>query len=303
MSPEAAWKKVHAEAARLRGVHLRDLFAADPSRFKALSARLDDLLVDFSKEKLDAQALSALLDLARAAGLEDSREAMFAGAPVNLTERRAALHMALRGGAGERVLVDGADVMPEVNATRDRFLAFAEEVRTGRYTAADGAPFSDVLHLGIGGSVLGPKMATRALAPWADGPRPHYVANVDGAHLTDTLRGLDPARTLVIVASKTFTTLETMTNARSARAWLEGSLGEAAGQHIAAVSTNLEATRAFGIHESRVFGFWDWVGGRYSVWSAIGLPVAIAVGAEASQAVALAPSASSAVTRPSAPAT
>jgi glucose-6-phosphate isomerase len=276
---ETAWKRVHAEAARLRPAHLRELFAADPGRFRRLSVRLDDLLVDFSKEKLDARALAALLALARAARLEESREAMFAGAPVNVTERRAALHMALRGGAGERVVVDGTDVMPEVKATLERFLAFAEDVRAGRVAAADGAPFRDVLHIGIGGSVLGPEMATRALAPWHDGPRLHYVANVDGAALGDAVRGLDPRRTLVIVASKTFTTLETMTNAQSARAWLEAALGRGAGGHLAAVSSNLAATREFGIEPARVFGFWDWVGGRYSVWSAIGLPVAIAIGA------------------------
>ncbi|HUF87877.1 MAG TPA: glucose-6-phosphate isomerase [Thermohalobaculum sp.] len=278
MTPEDAWRQVHAEAERLRPVHLRALFAADPDRFASLSFRLDDLLIDVSKEKLDARALAALLALARAVRLEGSRDAMFAGAPVNLTERRAALHMALRGGAGERVVVDGEDVMPAVNATLARFLAFAEDVRAGRCTGAAGAPYSDVVHIGIGGSVLGPEMATRALAPWHDGPRLHYVANVDGADLADTVRHLDPARTLVIVASKTFTTLETMTNARSARGWLEAALGERAGLHLAAVSTNRAATRAFGIDESRVFGFWGWVGGRYSVWSAIGLPIAIAIG-------------------------
>ncbi len=275
---DQAWAALRHEAARLGAIHLRDLFAADPDRFDRLSLRLDDLLVDISKEKLDAGALAALHALAHAAPIERTREAMVAGAPVNLTERRAALHMALRGGAGERVMVDGADVMPAVDETLARFLAFAEDVRAGSYAGVSGAPFTDVLHIGIGGSVLGPEMATRALAPWHDGPRLHYVANVDGADLTDTISRLDPARTLVIVASKTFTTLETMTNARSARAWLEGALGRDAGAHIAAVSTNLAATREFGIDESRVFGFWDWVGGRYSVWSAIGLPIAVAIG-------------------------
>jgi len=276
---EAAWDKVHSEAARLKPVHLRELFAGDPARFDSLSARLDDMLVDFSKEKLDPPALTALIALARAAGVERQRDAMFAGAPVNATEGRAALHMALRGGAGERVLVDGADIMPAVIETRERFLAFAEDVRAGRHASRSGAPFSDVIAIAIGGSALGPEMATRALAPWHDGPRVHFVSNVDGADLADTVAPLDPARTLVVVASKSFTTEETMTNARTARAWLAETVGEGAGRHIAAVSTNLAATREFGIDESRVFGFQDWVGGRFSVWSAIGLPLAIAIGA------------------------
>jgi glucose-6-phosphate isomerase len=176
---------------------------------------------------------------------------MFAGEPVNLTENRASLHTALRGGAGRRVLVDGADVMPAIRETLDRFLAFAEDVRTGRTASHSGAPFTDVIAIGIGGSVLGQEMAARALAPWHDGPRLHFVSNVDGAHLTDTIRPLDPARTLVVIASKSFTTQETMTNAGSARDWLFGALGEAAGGHLAAASTNLAATRDFGIHDSR----------------------------------------------------
>jgi glucose-6-phosphate isomerase len=277
---EAAWERLRAEADRLRPQHLRDLFAADPARFGRFSVRLDDLLIDFSKEKIDADALSALLDLARAAGVPALRDAMFAGEAINLTEGRAVLHTALRGGAGEEVLVSGQDVMPAVRETLDRLLAFAEEVRTGRYTTILGTRFTDVVNIGIGGSDLGPAMAVQALAPYHDGPRVHFVSNVDGAHLADTVRGLDPTRTLVIVASKTFTTLETMTNARTARRWLEQVLGSAAGEHVAAVSTNLEATREFGVGDERVFGFWDWVGGRYSVWSAIGLSLAIAIGAE-----------------------
>jgi glucose-6-phosphate isomerase len=275
----AAWEKVNAEAARLKPVHLRDLFANNPARFDTLSVRLNDFLIDFSKEKLDAPALNALLNLARISGVEAKRDAMFAGQPVNSTENRASLHTALRDGAGERVFVDGEDVMPAIRDTRDRFLAFAEDVRTGRYASQSDAAFTDVIAIGIGGSTLGPEMATRALAPWHDGPRLHFVSNVDGAHLADTIAPLDAARTLVVVVSKSFTTQETMTNARSARIWLADALGEAAGHHIAAASTNLAATREFGIDDSRVFGFWDWVGGRFSGWSAIGLPLAIAIGA------------------------
>ena len=261
MTPlEAAWERVHREAARLRPTHLRTLFADDPARFKRLSFAFEDLSIDVSKEKLDAAALDALLALARAADVEGRREAMFAGAPVNRTEGRAVLHMALRGGAA-------APPGDDVEGARADVLAFAEAVRAGSFT--------DVINIGIGGSDLGPAMAVRALSPDHDGPRVHFVSNVDGAHLADTLRGLDPATTLVIVASKTFTTLESMTNARSARAWLGGH----AADNMAAVSTNLAACAEFGVPAERVFGFWDWVGGRYSLWGAIGLSLAIAIGA------------------------
>ncbi len=273
-----AWTRLDEEGARLRPRHLRQLFEEDPTRAGRLSAEFEDLFVDFSKEKLDRPALDALVALAEAADLAGRREALFRGEPINLTEGRAVLHMALRDGAGEAVMVEGKDVMPAVRETRARFLAFAEAVREGRYRAADGEPFTAVVNIGIGGSDLGPVMAVRALAPDCDGPRVHFVSNVDGAHLSDVTRGLDPARTLVVVASKTFTTMETMRNANSARAWLQRALGEQAGHNMAAVSTNLEATAAFGIPADRVFGFWDWVGGRYSLWSAIGLPIALAVG-------------------------
>jgi glucose-6-phosphate isomerase len=279
MKLDTAWAQVHDHAARLKPIHLRQLFAQDPVRFGTLSVSLDDIIIDFSKEKIDTKALAALIALARAAEVEAKRDAMFAGEPVNVTEGRAVLHMALRGGAGERVLVDGVDIMPGVRETLDSFLAFAENVRSGRCASHSGAPFTDVIGIGIGGSVLGQEMARQALAPWHDGPRLHFVSNVDGAHLADTLKPLDPASTLIIVASKSFTTQETITNAGSARAWLANVLGDATGSHMAAASTNLAATRDFGIDDSRVFGFSDWVGGRFSTWSAIGLPLAIAIGA------------------------
>ncbi len=259
-------------AARMQATSLRALFDGDPDRFARFSFRMDDLLVDCSKEKIDAAALDALLAMARDAGIEAAREAMVSGAKWNLTEDRAVLHMALRGGAEAP---EGDDVA----GTLDRFLAFAEDVRAGRYGAASG-PFTDIVNIGIGGSDLGPAMVARALEPDRDGPCLHFVSNVDSAHLTDTLKALDPARTLVIVASKTFTTMETMMNARTARDWLRAAVGEEAGRHMAAVSTNIDGAAEFGIEASRVFGFWDWVGGRYSVWSAIGLPVAIGIGAE-----------------------
>ena len=272
MSMETAWSAVHSHAARLGPLHLRTLFERDPGRYESLSFSDGDLTIDFSKEKLDRDALEALLALARAAEVEGLRDRMAAGEPINLTEGRAVLHMALRGGAEPPA---GDDV----EATLARLLLFAEAVRRGEIAGSGGA-FTDVVNIGIGGSDLGPAMAARALSPDIDGPRLHYVSNVDGAHLADTVAGLDPARTLVIVSSKTFTTLETMANARLARDWL----GPHAAGQMAAVSTNRAACADFGIPEDRVFGFWDWVGGRYSLWSAIGLSLAIGIGAEAFRA-------------------
>lgn len=273
-----AWQKVEADAARLRSVHLRDLFENDASRFDEFSRRLDDLLVDFSKEKIDAASFQNLLNLAKVTDVVKKRDAMFAGDVVNCTEKRPALHIAAR----DPNTVYNAPGAEEVVPTKRRFLAFAEGVRNGEIAAADGGAFSDVISIGIGGSDLGPVMATRALAPYADGPKLHYVSNVDGAHFGDIAKPLDPRRTLVIIQSKTFTTLETMTNAKTAKAWLANALGaQAATTHLAAVSTNLEGTAAFGVPKERVFGFWNWIGGRYSLWSAIGLPVAIAIGAKA----------------------
>lgn len=275
------WAQLADHRAATKARHLRTLFSDDPARFDRFSARLDDLLLDYSKTGVTSDTMALLLELARAADVAGQRDAMFAGDAINTTEKRAVLHTALRAPAGSRVMVDGPDVMPEVHATLDRLSTFAEGVRSGTIPASDGAPFTDVINIGIGGSDLGPVMATLALAPYHDGPRLHYVSNVDGAHIADTLKTLDPARTLVIVASKTFTTVETMTNAATARRWIAAALGESAvGSHFAAVSTALDKVGAFGIASDRIFGFWDWVGGRYSVWSAIGLPVMIAVGPE-----------------------
>ena len=278
---EKAWADLAAHRTRTVSQHLRELFAADTNRFQTLSARLEDLLLDYSKTAVTAETIELLLALAKAADVEAKRDAMFAGEPINTTEGRAVLHTALRNQSGKPVMVDGVDVMPEVNAVLERMSAFADGIRSGKIAAADGEPFTDVVNIGIGGSDLGPVMATLALAPYHDGPRLHYVSNVDGAHIADTLAKLDPARTLVIVASKTFTTIETMTNAATARRWIAGALGEdAVARHFAAVSTALDKVAAFGIQPERIFGFWDWVGGRYSVWSAIGLPVMIAIGPE-----------------------
>jgi glucose-6-phosphate isomerase len=257
-------------------------FSADPRRFATMHVVLDDLLFDYSKQRIDAATLPQLQTLAEAADIEGKRTAMFAGQLINTTERRAALHSALRNFSGEPVMVEGRDVMPEIEAERAKVFAFANDVREGRLRGALGQPMTDVVNIGIGGSDLGPAMATRALSPFAPANlRSHFVSNVDGADIADTLRGLDPARTLFIVSSKTFTTQETMTNAASARAWIAAALGEAAvGDHFAAVSTQLDKVAHFGIAADRVFGFWDWVGGRYSLWSSIGLPIVIAIGPE-----------------------
>ncbi len=278
---DAAWAALRAARTKGSGTRIAALFDADRDRFQRFSFALDDLLIDFSKTKLTPEVLDRLVDLAEAAGVPAQREAMFAGEAINTTENRAVLHTALRDFSGKPVMVDGVDMAPAIRAERERCYAFIEGIRAGKIRSAKGEPFTDVVNIGIGGSDLGPAMATLALRPDHDGPRLHFVSNVDGAHLHDTLAGLDAATTLFIVASKTFTTIETMTNARSARRWLAEKLGEAAvATHFCAVSTALDKVAAFGIAPDRVFGFWDWVGGRYSIWSSIGLPLMMAIGAE-----------------------
>ncbi|MCU9846533.1 glucose-6-phosphate isomerase [Defluviimonas sp. WL0024] len=242
------------------------------------SIRAGGLLFDYSKTSIDPHARDLLIRLAEASGVAGRREAMFAGAKINETEGRAVLHTALRN-LDTDIDVDGENVMPEVRATHARMEAFAEAVRSGRI-AGQGGRITDVVNIGIGGSDLGPAMACLALAPYADGPRTHFVSNVDGAHVHDVLAPLDPATTLVIVASKTFTTVETMTNADAARAWMAKAVADP-GAQFAAVSTAAEPTAAFGIAAERVFGFADWVGGRYSVWGPVGLSLMLAIGPEA----------------------
>ena len=275
---DAIWRELAEAGTSAREVPILDRFRHDPSRFASFSVRLGDMLLDFSKTALDARSLTLLIELAAARGVPERRDLMFTGAKINVTEDRAVLHIALRNRSGKPILVDGQDVMPEVDGVLDRMAAFCDGIRSGAIAATDGAKFTDVVNIGIGGSDLGPAMATLALAPYHDGPRCHFVSNIDGAHIHDVLAPLDPQRTLVIVASKTFTTIETMTNARTAQTWMRATLGELAGNHFAAVSTALDRTSAFGIDPTRVFGFWDWVGGRYSVWGAVGLPVMLAVG-------------------------
>ena len=261
---------------------ITELFEADAQRADVFSVSVLDMLFDYSKTSMDGAARDALLALAQNAGVVAKRDAMFAGETINETEGRAVLHTALRNLDGDAVVVDGVDVMPDVLATLDRMDAFAEDVRSGAFKG-QGGPITDVVNIGIGGSDLGPAMATLALAPYHDGPRVHYVSNVDGAHIADTLRGLDATTTLVVVASKTFTTIETMTNARTAMAWMSETVDDPAAQ-FAALSTSDDKTGAFGIPTSRVFGFEDWVGGRYSLWGPIGLGIMIAIGGPAFRA-------------------
>jgi glucose-6-phosphate isomerase len=265
------WNTLEEQCKAVAGRRISDLFD-DPARAQEFAVQVGDMYFDYSKTNIDTETRATLLSLAEASDVAGKRDAMFSGAPINETENRAVLHTALRNLDGGPVLVDGVDVMPEVLDTLAAMRKFAEKIRSGKYT--------DVINIGIGGSDLGPDMAVRALAPYHDGPRCHFVSNVDGADVADTLRGLDAKTTLVIVASKTFTTIETMTNARTARAWMIDHGGDPAAQ-FAALSTSAEKTTEFGIDPSQVFGFEDWVGGRYSVWGPIGLSLMIAVGPKA----------------------
>ncbi|MEJ6781951.1 glucose-6-phosphate isomerase [Aminobacter sp. Piv2-1] len=271
----AALRNQHQDAPK----NMRAAFASDPKRFRHFSVADGDLLFDWSKCAVDAETMALLEKLALVVDLPGRRAAMFRGDRINVTEDRAVLHTALRVPRGDAVMLGGRDVAEDVHAVLDAMAAFADAIRSGAAAGATGRKITDVVNIGIGGSDLGPAMATLALAPYHDGPRAHYVSNVDGAHIHDTLKGLKAETTLFVIASKTFTTVETMTNAETARRWVQAALGaDAVGHHFAAVSTALDKVAAFGIAKDRVFGFWDWVGGRYSLWSAIGLPIMIAVG-------------------------
>ncbi|ACM25366.1 glucose-6-phosphate isomerase [Agrobacterium rhizogenes] len=273
--------QLKSTAAASKATDIRAAFAADPKRFSRFSASFDDLLMDYSKTAVNDEILTLLEKLATEGGVAAKREEMFSGVAINFTEDRAVLHTALRNRSNTPVLVDGKDVMPDVNGVLAAMGKFADGIRSGTLKGATGKAITDVINIGIGGSDLGPVMATLALAPFHDGPRSYFVSNIDGAHIADILKLVSPETTLFIIASKTFTTIETMTNAQTARNFIAKALGEAAVQHhFAAVSTALDKVAAFGIDSARVFGFWDWVGGRYSIWSAIGLPLMIAVGPE-----------------------
>ncbi len=274
------WKVLEKHAATMRERHLRDLFAEDPQRFETLSRCELNLLFDFSRQRVNSETISLLIALANARGLRARIDAMFAGEKINATENRAVLHTALRNRSGRPVLVDGRDVMPEVQASLEKMRTFVEGVHSGRIQGHTGKSFTDVVNIGIGGSDLGIVMATEALAKYRNhNIRLHCVSNIDGVQLGDTLEKIDAARTLFVVCSKTFSTLETLTNAKIARQWVVDRLGEGApARHFAAVSTNSKAMDEFLIPPQNRFTMWDWVGGRYSVWSAVGLSVALSLG-------------------------
>ncbi|MEL7208337.1 MAG: glucose-6-phosphate isomerase, partial [Actinomycetota bacterium] len=278
-----AWHALTRHHGDLQHRSLRELFAGDGGRVERCTVEAGDLVLDYSKNLVDADTVDLLVALARTAGLEERRAAMFAGEHINATEDRAVLHTALRAPRTAELTVDGQDVIADVHEVLDRMAAFSARVRSGDWVGQTGQRLTDVVNVGIGGSDLGPRMAAIALDAFADaGVRAHFVANVDGADVATTLAGLDPARTLVVICSKTFTTLETMTNAREVRRWLVDGLGaeEAVARHMVAVSTNAEGVADFGIDPENMFGFWDWVGGRYSVDAAVGLSLMLTIGPE-----------------------
>lgn len=279
----AEWKALQAHFKALRDVHMRKLFAEDPDRARKFSVEAVDLFIDYSKNRITEETVRLLVALARAVELETAIEAMFTGKKINETENRAVLHVALRNRANTPIVVDGVDVMPQVNAVLERMAQFSRRVRSGEWVGFTGKPIRNIVNIGIGGSDLGPYMAYEALKPYADRRLTvRFVSNIDGTHIAEALRDLNPEETLFVVASKTFTTLETMTNAETAKAWLLKALGQpsAVARHFVALSTNTEKVAAFGIDTSNMFEFWDWVGGRYSLPSAIGLSLMIAIGPE-----------------------
>ncbi len=275
------WQKLCQHQQTIVSTHMRDFFAADKNRFDKFSLKLDDILFDYSKHRINDETLPLLMQLAREANVEGWRNRMFAGEKINITENRAVLHTALRNRSNTPVMVDGKDVMPEVNAVLAQMRAFSDKVRSGDWLGYTGKRITDVVNIGIGGSDLGPVMVCDALKPYASPElQVHFVSNIDGAHLMRALEKCKPETTLFIVASKTFTTQETMTNALSARTWFLAAANDDAhvAKHFVALSTNANAVQDFGIDTKNMFAFWDWVGGRYSLWSAIGLSIALYVG-------------------------
>ena len=277
-----AWKALEEHFAKTKGHTLKELFAANPKRFDEFSLTIanGDLVADYSKNLVDAQTLELLLNLANECGLKEDIEAMFTGDKINRTEDRAVLHTALRNFSGKPVLVDGKDVMPEVQAVLAKMKSFCDRVISGEWKGYTGKAITDIVNIGIGGSDLGPCMITEALTPYHNHLKAHFVSNIDGTQIAETLKRVNPETTLFLIASKTFTTLETMTNAHTARDWFLKSAGDKShvAKHFVALSTNAEAVSEFGIDTDNMFEFWDWVGGRYSSWSAIGLSIALACG-------------------------
>jgi glucose-6-phosphate isomerase len=278
-----SWAALSDHHDRVRDVHMRDLFAGDVDRFQKFSLRFNDILVDYSKNRITTETLSLLMGLARETGVEDAIQSMFSGERINETEGRAVLHVALRNRGNRPVPVDGRDVMPDVKAVLEKMRSFSGQVHSGEWKGYTGERITDIVNIGIGGSDLGPLMVTEALRPyWKEGIRPHFVSNVDATHLVETLKQVRAESTLFMIASKTFTTQETMTNAFSARAWFLDHARDPkhVAQHFVALSTNRERVADFGIDLENMFVFWDWVGGRYSLWSAIGLSIACTMGFE-----------------------
>ena len=275
------WGNLFKNWDRIKEKHLKDMFTESPNRFEKFSFSKDDLTLDFSKERIDEDILKNLIELAKSSDIEKARTAMFSGEHINNTENRAVMHVALRANAEDNYSIDGILTSTIVHDVLDSFLDFADNIRSGNIRNARGETFTDVINIGIGGSDLGPVMSVNALKAFSNnGPNLHFIANIDGNDFHDTTAMLDPARTLILIASKTFTTIETMTNAESAKQWLLSSLSQdELSLNMVALSTNLYATKEFGIKNDYVFGFWDWVGGRYSMCAAIGLPIALAIGA------------------------
>jgi len=277
-----AWNRLEEYHFEFEGKHMKELFANDANRFKKYSLKFEDILVDFSKNLVDDEVREALVEMANECGLKSAIESMFTGQKINVTEDRAVLHVALRNRSNAPIIVDGDDVMPEVNAVLGQMKDFSEKLISGAWKGYSGKSITDIVNIGIGGSDLGPLMVTEALKPYKNHLNLHFVSNVDGTHIAETLKKVNPETTLFVVASKTFTTQETMTNANSARDWfLKTAKDEAfVKYHFVAVSTNAKAVSAFGIDTKNMFRFWDWVGGRYSLWSAIGLSIACGIGFE-----------------------
>ncbi len=275
-----AWQKLSTHFLEMQAVHMRELFAEDPQRFEKFHLKMDDILVDFSKNIIDKDTLHYLTSLANECQLQDAIQAMFQGMKINQTENRSVLHVALRNRSNQPMLVDGEDVMPLVNYALKQMKEFSDKLIQQQWKGYTGKPVTDIVNIGIGGSDLGPYMVTEALRPYHQTIRPHFVSNVDATHLVETLKKVNAETTLFIIASKTFTTQETMTNAESAKAWFlekSGGKGDVA-KHFVAVSTNTKAVTEFGIAAENMFVFWDWVGGRYSLWSSIGLSIACTIG-------------------------
>ncbi|HBV40160.1 MAG TPA: glucose-6-phosphate isomerase, partial [Erwinia sp.] len=277
----AAWQALQQHFAEMKDVEIAELFAKDADRFSKFSATFDDqMLVDFSKNRITRETLDKLQALAKETELQDAIKSMFSGEKINRTEDRAVLHVALRNRSNTPIKVDGKDVMPEVNAVLEKMKSFSDRIISGEWKGYTGKAITDVVNIGIGGSDLGPFMVTEALRPYKNHLNMHFVSNVDGTHIAETVKDLSPETTLFLVASKTFTTQETMTNAHSARDWFLKTAGDEqhVAKHFAALSTNAKAVGEFGIDTANMFEFWDWVGGRYSLWSAIGLSIVLSIG-------------------------